>query len=59
MTVKGAKLELQKLINKLNECDENTTFDINVYDNYGCYYTSDFGNWDVDINKERVHLNIE
>ena len=59
MTVKDAKLELKKLLNKLNECDENMTFDISVDDNCGGYYISDFSNWDVNINKDNIYLDIK
>jgi hypothetical protein len=59
MTVKDAKLELQKLVDSLNVYNDDADFDINIYDNRGGYYTSDFDDWGLDTTTSKVVLTIE
>ena len=59
MTVKDAKEKLQNLIDSLNVYDDNADFIINVYDNRGGDYTSDFDDWVLDNRTSKVVLTIE
>lgn len=59
MTVKDAKEKLQNIINSLNVYDDNADFIINVYDNRGGDYTSDFDDWVLDNRTDKVVLTIE
>ena len=59
MTVKEAKESLYSLIDALNECDENSEFVLDVYDNFGSYYRGHFDDWSLDTTTEIISLNIE
>lgn len=59
MTVKEAKESLYSLIEALNECDENSEFVLNVYDNLDSYYRGCFDDWLLDTTTEIISLNIE
>ena len=59
MTVKDAKAKLQNLIDSLNVYDDNADFDINVYDNHGGDYISNFDDWVLDNRTCKVVLTIE
>ena len=59
MTVKDAKEKLQNIIDSLNVYDDNADFIINVYDNRGGDYTSDFDDWVLDNRTDKVVLTIE
>ena len=59
MTVKNAKEKLQNIIDSLNVYDDNADFIINVYDNRGGDYTSDFDDWVLDNRTDKVVLTIE
>ena len=49
MTVKEAKEKLQNLVDSLNIYNDDADFDINIYDNCGGYYTTDFAKEDVKV----------
>ena len=59
MKVKDAKAKLQNLIDSLNIYNDDADFDINVYNNRGGYYTTDFDNWVLDNRTGKVDLTIE
>ena len=59
MTVKDAKEKLQNIIDSLNVYDDNADFVINVYDNRGGDYISDFDDWVLDNRTSKVVLTIE
>ena len=59
MKVKDAKEKLQNIIDSLNIYDDNADFVINVYDNRGGDYTSDFDDWVLDNRTSKVVLTIE
>ena len=59
MTVKDAKEKLQNIIDSLNVYDDNADFVVNVYDNLGGDYTSDFDDWVLDNRTDKVVLTIE
>ena len=59
MKVKDAKEKLQNIIDSLNVYDDNADFIINVYDNRGGDYTSDFDDWILDNRTNKVVLTIE
>lgn len=59
MTVKEAKELFSGLIETLNECDENSEFVLDVYDNFGSYYRGHLENWFFDTTTEIISLNIE
>ena len=59
MTVKEAKELLYGLIETLNECDENSEFVLDVYDNFGSYYRGHLDDWFFDTTTEIISLNIE
>jgi hypothetical protein len=59
MTVKDAKEKLQNLVNSLNVYNDDADFDINIYDNFGGYYTTDFDEWLLDNRTDKVVLTIE
>ena len=44
MKVKDAKEKLENLVASLNIYSDDADLDINVYDNCGGYYTTDFDN---------------
>ena len=59
MTVKEAKESLYSLIEALNECDENSEFVMNVYDNVSSYYRGHFDDWMLDSRTDKIVLTIE
>jgi hypothetical protein len=59
MTVKDAKAKLQNLIDSLNIYNDDADFVIDIYDNCGGYYTSDFDDWCLDTTTSKVVLTIE
>ena len=59
MTVKDAKEKLQNLVDSLNVYNDDADFGINIYDNCGGYYTTDFDDWLLDNRTDKVVLTIE
>lgn len=59
MKVKDAKEKLQNLVDSLNVYNDDADFDINIYDNCGGYYTTDFDEWLLDNRPDKVVLTIE
>lgn len=59
MKVKDAKSKLQSLIDALDTYNEDADFDMNIYDNCGGYYTTDFDDWMLDNITGKVVLTIE
>lgn len=59
MKVKDAKEKLQNLVDSLNVYNDDADLDINIYDNCGGYYTTDFNNWMLYNRTNKVVLTIE
>ena len=59
MKVKDAKEKLQNLVDSLNVYNDDADFYINIYDNCGGYYTTDFDEWLLDNRTDKVVLTIE
>ena len=59
MKVKDAKAKFQNLIDSLNIYNDDADFDINIHDNCGGYYTTDFDEWLLDNRTGKVVLTIE
>lgn len=59
MTVKDAKSNLQSLIDALNTYNEDADFYMNIYDNCGGYYMTDFEDWMLDDTTGEIVLTIE
>lgn len=59
MKVKDAKEKLENLIASLNIYSDDADLDINVYDNCGGYYITNFDNWMLYNRTDKVVLTIE
>jgi len=59
MKVKDAKAKLQNLIDSLAVYNDDAEFNIDIYDNCGGYYTTDFDDWLLDNRTGKVVLTIE